>query len=470
MKAKYYLFCLIVVLFLNKTAISQNQDSYNQCIQCNMLIKDKLHNAQATTNTNKVLNFDAIECLANYLKEQKTTSISNLTVADYNSGKQINAITATYLISNAIKSPMGANLSAFKTKKEAELILKTKKGKLYTWQEIRNTFNTNKIGHTEHHHEHHNRPDAHAPIGVMGDHLHSKNGFMVSFRYMNMEMDGNRSGTSTINNTSIFNTYMVAPQNMTMDMYMLGVMYAPSDKLTLMLMQNFVRNKMNLKARMMMGGNTMFRDFSTSSSGFGDLKLGALYSIYNKMNTSIHLNGTLNIPIGNIKQKDDTPMMQNAKLPYAMQLGSGTFDITLGATYKGNTEYISWGVQPLFTFRTGTNSQDYRLGNTQQINIWGAYKVANWISISGRVLGISQGKISGRDTELNPMMVPTANTNNYGGEKIKTFLGFNLMFNQNSSLKNFRIGIEAGAPIYENYNGIQMDEDLSFQLGIKYAI
>lgn len=470
MKTKYYLLSIIAVLFLNKIAISQNKHTSNQCIHCNMVIKDKLHNAQLITDSQKILNFDAIECLLNYLSNTKETTYSNLTVADYKSGKQVNAKTATYLISNAIKSPMGANLSAFKTKNEAELIQKNKKGKLYTWQEIKENFKTNKLGNVEHNHHHHNRPDAHAPIGVMGDHLHEKNGIMVSLRYMNMDMNGNRSGSSSINNTSIFNTYMVAPQNMSMDMYMLGVMYAPSNKLTLMLMQNFVRNKMNLKARMMMGGTTMFRDFSTSSSGFGDLKLGALYSIYTKENTSIHLNGTLNIPVGNIKQKDDTPMMQNAKLPYAMQLGSGTYDITLGATYKGNTEYVSWGIQPLFTFRTGTNSENYRLGNSQQINFWGAYKIADWISISGRVLGMSQGKISGNDAELNPMMVPTANTNNYGGEKVKSFLGVNFMFNQNSSFKNFRIGIEAGAPIYENYNGVQMDEDLSFQFGIKYSI
>jgi hypothetical protein len=263
---------------------------------------------------------------------------------------------------------------------------------------------------------------------------------------------------------------MVAPQKMCMNMYMLGVMYAPSDKLTLLLMQNFVKNDMDLKAKMMMNGMTIFRDFATSSVGFGDLKLGALYSIYNKENTSIHLNTTLNLPVGNITKKDDTPMMQDAKLPYAMQLGSGTFDITLGATYKGNTENISWGIQPLFTFRTGKNSEAYRFGNAQQVNFWGAYKLANWISVSGRFLAIYQEKIVGIASALNPMMVTTADTNNYGGEKVKSFLGFNFMFNQNSTLKNLRVSIEAGAPIYENYKGVQMDEDISLQIGLKYNI
>ena len=467
MKINHLFLSVLFILFISKNTFSQAIGTNKQCVHCNMVIKDPLHKAQVTTINNQIIYFDAIECLLNYTKTKNKTSFSSFLVSDYKSGNLIAATTATYLISDAIKSPMGANLSALKNNEEAKKLQQNKGGKLFNWQEIVSKFNQEK---TTSHHHHHNRPDAHAPIGVMGDHLHQKGGFMISLRYMNMAMEGNREGTSAIDNSAIYNSYMVAPQSMDMQMYMLGIMFAPSDKLTLSLMQNLVTNNMDLKARMMMNGMTMLHDFSTKSSGFGDMKLGALYSVYSKENTSIHLNGTLNLPVGNIKQKDDTPMMVNAKLPYAMQLGSGTFDITLGATYKGSTESVSWGIQPLLTFRTGKNSEDYRLGNSQQINFWGAYKITDWVSISGRFLGFSQSKISGQDPDLNPMMVTTADVNNYGGKKIKSFLGFNFMFNQNSRLKNVKIGIEAGAPIYENYNGVQMDKDLSFQIGLKYSI
>ena len=36
------------------------------------------------------------------------------------------------------------------------------------------------------------RPDEHAPISVMNDHTHSKDSWMVSYRYMYMDMDGMR--------------------------------------------------------------------------------------------------------------------------------------------------------------------------------------------------------------------------------------------------------------------------------------
>ena len=34
------------------------------------------------------------------------------------------------------------------------------------------------------------RPDGHAPISVMGDHMHEMGEWMVSYRYMSMEMEG----------------------------------------------------------------------------------------------------------------------------------------------------------------------------------------------------------------------------------------------------------------------------------------
>jgi hypothetical protein len=67
-------------------------------------------------------------------------------------------------------------------------------------------------------------------------------------------------------------------------------------------------------------------------------------------------------------------------------------------------------------------------------------------------------------------MVTTANTNNYGGNLISGFLGLNIAFAKESIFKNVKLGIEAGTPIYEDYNGIQMNQNLSVHLGAKYSL
>ena len=75
------------------------------------------------------------------------------------------------------------------------------------------------------------RPDGNAPIGVMADHYHHKGGAMISYRYMNMNMNGNLKGTYDISDASIYQYYMSAPQDMNMQMHMLGAMYTPANKI-----------------------------------------------------------------------------------------------------------------------------------------------------------------------------------------------------------------------------------------------
>ena len=471
MKQYFVLLGILFSIFGSVQAQKKIDYGTTNCQLCNMVIKDNRFAAQAIDQDNQTLYFDAIECLLNYLNANNETDLKSIYVSDYaNPGSLILATSVFYLKSNAIKSPMGANLSAFSSKEEAENFKTSEKDILFTWQQLNKAFKNKVVGTISHNHQNHFRPDSHAPIGVMGDHLHHKGGLMVSFRYMNMMMDGNKTGTDNIDDAAIFQEYMVAPQEMSMQMYMLGVMYAPTNRLTLSAMQNLIKNDMDLTAQMMMNGMTMQHDFSTNSSGFGDLKLNALYGLFSHNINSLHLNAGVSLPVGSIKERDDTPMMEDAKLPYAMQLGSGTFDLTAGATYKELYPSFSWGSQFLATIRTGKNTEEYRFGNHYQLNLWGANRLFENVSLSGRALGTFIGDIEGVDPQLSPMMVTTADTENYGGEKIKLLGGVNVSFPQTSAFKNIRIGAEMGAPVYENYNGIQMNENLSFVIGLKYSI
>jgi hypothetical protein len=434
-----------------------------------MTIKDQLHKAMAVEN-GSTINFDAVECLVNYLKTSNTSLLTGLKVTDYKSGAYVSAETAYYLRSKAIPSPMGAYLSAFKSKEDAMKIQSQKGGEVYSWQELREQFKNSDFVTLGHLHHKHNRPDAHAPIGIMGDHLHHKGGLMVSLRYMEMTMEGNMSGTSKINDEAIYNNYMVVPQEMHMQMYMLGIMYAPSDRLTMLLMQNYVENSMNLSVNMGMGGGIMQKAFSTSSGGFGDMSIGVLYGLLANNKQSLHLNSQVSLPFGSIKERGVTPINNDAKLAYPMQLGSGTFDGTFGATFKLNYSRASIGSQILGTIRVGENTAGYRLGNQLVLNVWGACLLNSNVSISGRIQGLLKGNISGADDELNPGMTTVANTANYGGEGIRSFLGVNVSFPETTWLHRLRLSAELGLPFYENYTGIQMNEGLNVNGGLKYNI
>jgi hypothetical protein len=73
------------------------------------------------------------------------------------------------------------------------------------------------------------RPDGHAPIGMMADHTHHAGGFMLTYKYMYMSMDGMRNGTHGVSSQQVLDQFMVTPTDMDMQMHMFGIMYAPTD-------------------------------------------------------------------------------------------------------------------------------------------------------------------------------------------------------------------------------------------------
>ena len=93
------------------------------------------------------------------------------------------------------------------------------------------------------------RPDGHAPIGVMADHTHEAGEFMLSYRYMRMYMQGSRDGTDAVASVDVLDDFMVTPLEMPMNMHMAGLMFAPSDAVTLMGMVNFIDQSMDHATR-----------------------------------------------------------------------------------------------------------------------------------------------------------------------------------------------------------------------------
>ncbi len=110
----------------------------DQCSFCKMNIVDKTHSAQYVTKKGKQFKFDAIECLINDLTDKSEDEMALILTADYgNPGEMIDAKTATFLISKEIKSPMGANLSAFSSKNKAEELQQKHTGEIYSWETLK---------------------------------------------------------------------------------------------------------------------------------------------------------------------------------------------------------------------------------------------------------------------------------------------------------------------------------------------
>ncbi len=302
------------------------------------------------------------------------------------------------------------------------------------------------------HHDHHNHAEhVTAPIGVMGEHLHPAGEWMFTYAYMAMRMEKNLDGNDKVDPAQILADFMVAPTRMDMQMHMFGVMYGASEKLMLMAMLPYKRYAMDHRTRAGMR-------FSTHAEGFGDLNLSATYGLSQRATEQWLVNLGLSVPTGDISARDDTPAGSDQKLPYPMQLGSGTYDFSPGLTYTARQGLWSWGAQFKATLRAGENDNEYRLGNEYGVSAWGSYRWRPDMNVSLRLDGRTWGRINGADPELNPMMVPTSRSDLRGGERVDLLLGFDWIPAAHGRRGN-RLGVEVGRAVHQDLDGPQLGVD-----------
>ena len=301
------------------------------------------------------------------------------------------------------------------------------------------------------------RVDSHAPIGVMGDHLHHPGELMASYRYMEMSMNSNKTGFGNTSVSDILVDYTVAPEFMRMKMHMLGLMIAPTDNITLMLMTPFIINTMKMKMR---DGTT----FNTKSSGLGDLSLTALVSVTETPTYKSHLNLGLSFPTGKLDAHADTPMGNDTELGYPMRASSGTIDLKPGMTYRWQKPTYSYGGQALTTIRIGKNTENYTLGNQLLVTAWIAKPLDTNLSVSLRGQYTRQGNISGSDADLNKTMSPVMRSSLRGGKQADIALGMN-WYIPSGVIKGNRFAAELGFPVAHDLEGPQLAQTFWYTLG-----
>lgn len=316
-------------------------------------------------------------------------------------------------------------------------------------------------------------PDGHAPAGVMADHYHKQGELMISYRYMRMEMNGNRIGTDDVSAGEVIDPagegFMVTPLDMWTEMHMFGAMYAVNDTVTLMGMLPYVIKEMDHRTR-------MGEYFTTRSEGVGDVTAGALVRLFESNSRALHLTLGLSLPTGSIDEEDDTPrcrIMGNcpAQLPYPMQLGSGTFDPIVGLTWRGDHRTWSWGTQATATFRLGRNAHGYSQGDKLEVTAWAAKPLLEQLSLSARVTGSDVGNYDGQDEELevaNSNFIPTAESDLRGGTRAQAAVGLNWAAGD-GPLFGHRLAFEWIEPVYQDLDGPQLEDDGMLMLAWQYT-
>ncbi len=145
MRTQYWtIFGLFVLIFISTNCKPEPKPiafGEELCSSCTMTIVDKQHAAQLVTKKGKVFSFDAIECMLGSDQFAEKEKIALFLCNDFSApGEMIDATKATFLISEAVPSPMGANLSGFASLNKAKNIAAEHPAEFLTWEELQDKF------------------------------------------------------------------------------------------------------------------------------------------------------------------------------------------------------------------------------------------------------------------------------------------------------------------------------------------
>lgn len=329
------------------------------------------------------------------------------------------------------------------------------------------------------------------PMNIPGGGIPETHEFRLKISPMYMHMDGLRDGTHQVDVDDILGMpvdmggnptgkYMAAPRDMDMKMLNASLGYSFTDRFFAGLMFMYRDNDMDMKFSPMMQALTGEEGFTMKSEGVGDTMLMAKYRLFADdpliPTSQVSLLLGLSLPTGSIDEKNKNHPLdsrQNELLPYGMQLGTGTFDPSLGLLYQGSSTPWWWGVDTTYTARFYDNKRDYHLGDELRIDGYAMYQFApDWLA-QIQLNGHWQGDISGEMDEFadgrsghvlpgnsnSPAATPLWDTENYGGRQVFATAGL-----QWQPAPLHIIDLTVGLPLYQDLNGPQLETDYRVML------
>jgi len=211
--------------------------------------------------------------------------------------------------------------------------------------------------------------------------------------------------------------------------------------------------------------------FTVHSEDIGDTRLGMSHQFARRGSSAWTVNAAISLPTGSINERANTPAGPSSLLPYTMQMGSGTADLSLGLSWQRSQSHVTWGVDANATLRNGRNNHDYRLGNKHGVGIWVYGNVWPHIQPGVQLAWHHTGRIRGADPNIPGPdasgLYPTAvlNPNNYGGERLDATAFVRYMPPE----QPWYVDLQYMQPLQQDLNGPQMGVDHTVGLTLGYS-
>lgn len=323
-----------------------------------------------------------------------------------------------------------------------------------------------------------------APVGVFGADMPGQGKFVLSLSPSFARSQGNLIGVNPVSAQYIIDNVKSAetpagdhllrmvPKSLSVDSQAIGVAYGLRSDVTLSVSTTLVEKSVDMQTFAGLSGSRSLGYSVGRTSGFGDTAVAGVVRVYQDPINRVNVNFGLSLPTGSTTD-DITLLTPSGTSPakrgfYAMQPGSGTVDAMPGVAYSGVLGAWSWGLSYRGRLPFDRNSQGWSYGDLQEVNAWSGYTWTPGLETTLRLNGAAQGAIAGRD----PLIVGYGQSCDplfYGGRQVSLFGGV-VVSGRFLGLNATQLGVEAGAPLYQQLNGPQLARDWQVSLSLRYRI
>ncbi len=292
------------------------------------------------------------------------------------------------------------------------------------------------------------------PIGMHLDHPQSRGHWIFSYRYVRASSSGLADGQDPLSADDLLGTaYPELPTEQVDQAHIMGVAYAPLDRLTF---------ELSLPYRV----REQWYDTTTGSGvhearGIGDARFVFVVPFIVNRDQETHLTAGFTFPTGSVRENGP----DGERLPYNVQLGSGTWDVVWGITYTGRHDRIGWGGEVHGVYRIGENSEGYTQGTVYEASGWMDAMAHDWVSLSARVGWSRRTNVRGSDPLLDPTETPSNDPYKQGWNRLEIGPGANVLL---PVLGGQRFAIEWLFPIFQTVSGPQLERDWTLTAGFQW--
>ncbi|GAB4378725.1 MAG: hypothetical protein Kow0075_08950 [Salibacteraceae bacterium] len=268
---------------------------------------------------------------------------------------------------------------------------------------------------------------------------------------------------------------MMSPQNMLMNMHMVGVMYAPAERVTLGVMANYNKNNMRMWIKTSLESDMVDHehnhpgmDHSNSNTetpvltqmnaeGLGNVHVSGLYRVLFNASHCLHTIAGITLRPGNVETTETSKGHE-----HGVHTETGLLSPFLGVNYSRLFSRYLIGAQVLYSVPVHLRNSVYASAALYEFNVWGSRKLARWLSTSIRIRGFYHTAPVGA---IEAVMSTAQNLYTIEYYLLEAAAGVNMM-----PYRRWRFGVEVGIPAIQWNKNVGMNKTWFAVAGMQFMI